>query len=128
MNLLDQVRDRLNAHHPYLRFTEREGVLTVHAVGPKGFEVSIAENLTVSCGGWHEHFATADEALNCFAFILSGPCRLKVTYRGIFACKWILETLVDDRWGEASTTGLFLFPFWRKRRIEYFQNGKGGVA
>ena len=128
MAVLDQVRDSLRWKHPPLRYTEDGGTIVVHAPTPDGFDVSISEDLIVGYDGWHEHFDTPEQALECFAFGFSDQCRLKITYRGNFACKWTLESLVDGQWVEDSTTGLFFFPFWRTPRVEYRQNGllKGG--
>lgn len=85
--------------------------------------MSISEGLCVGYDGWHEQFDTPEQALECFAFGLSDRCRLKVTYRGNFACNWTVEALEDGRWIEDSTTGLLLVSFWRTPRVEYGQNG-----
>ena len=122
MSVLDEVRDRLEAKHADLRYTEANGTITVHPRASTGFEVSISEDLTVGYDGWHERFDAPEQALECFAFAFSDQCRLKVTYRGNFAHKWTLESLVDGRWVEDSTTGLLFFPFWRAKRVEYRQN------
>jgi hypothetical protein len=128
MSFLDRVRDILKTKHADLRYTEEEGTIVVHAQTPSGFDVWISEDLIVGYDAWHEHFDTPEEALKCFAFAFSDRCRLKVTYRGSSPYKWILESLEDGQWVEVSTTGLFFFPFWRARRLEYRQNGslKGG--
>jgi hypothetical protein len=123
LNVLDRVRESLRARHADLRYTEADGTIVVHAPVAGGFDVSISEELVVGFDGWHEHFETPEEALECFAFGFSDQCRLKVTYRGRFACKWTLESLEDGRWVEDSTTGLVFFPFWRAARVEYRQNG-----
>jgi hypothetical protein len=72
--------------------------------------------------GWHEHFESKADALNCFAFGLSAACRLCVVYRGSTPTKWIVESRKDGSWIQKSETGLLLFPFWRARRIAYLQN------
>ena len=128
MNVLDRVRDSLKTKYADLRYTEADGTIVVHAPVPNGFDVSISEDLIVGYDGWHEHFDTPEKALECFAFGFSDRCCLKVTYRGTFASKWTLESLVDGQWVEDSTTGLLFFPFWRVPRVEYRQNGllKGG--
>ena len=42
--------------------------------------------------GWHQHFASPDEALNWFAMgLISGICRLTVTYRGSTPVSFTLE-------------------------------------
>ena len=128
MCVLERVRDSLKTKHADLRYTESAGTIVVHAPVPGGFDVSISEDLVVGYDGWHEHFDTPDKALECFAFGFSDRCRLKVTYRGKFAYRWTLESLEGGQWVEDSTTGLLLFPFWRRPRVEYRQNGllKGG--
>ncbi len=128
MNVLDRVRERLRTKHPDLRFTDANGTIVVHAPAPGGFDVSISADLVVGFDGWHEHFDTPERALDCFAFGFSDRCRLKVTYRGSFACRWTLESIEDGQWVEDSTTGLLFFPFWRAPRVEYRQNAllKGG--
>lgn len=128
MSVLDRAREILGTKHAALRYTDAAGTVVVHASRPRGFDVSISEDLIVGFDGWHEHFDTPEEALECFAFGLSERCRLKVTYRGKFAHKWTMEFFEDGRWIEDSTTGILLFPFWRAPRIEYLQNGLAPAA
>ncbi len=49
-------------------------------------------------------------------------CRLKVFRRGRIDYRWTLEYHNKAGWKEDSTTGLLLFPFWRKREVIYRQN------
>jgi hypothetical protein len=72
--------------------------------------------------GWHEALERADEALNCFAMGLSDQARLLVVSRGGFDCSWTLETRRDGAWVPDTTTGLLLFPFWRRRAARHLQN------
>jgi hypothetical protein len=60
--------------------------------------------------------------LNCFAFGLSDQCRLKVCLRGGFAYNWTVESKENGNWVEDSTTGLFLFPFWKRKHVCYLRN------
>jgi hypothetical protein len=122
MGILDRARQRLTASHPALRFTHTSDSIEVPASVPGGFDVWITADLIVGYDGWHEHFESEEEALACFAFGLTGQCRLKVTLRGEFACKWTMETFKDGAWIAHGTTGLLLLPFWRWPRIEYRQN------
>lgn len=128
MSVLDRVRDYLKTKERH--YDDADGTIRVHAAAPDGFDVSVSEDLCVGYDGWHERFDTPEQALECFAFGLSGRSRLKVTYRGEFACKWTVESLEGGHWVEGSTTGLLFVPFWRTPRIEYLQNGelKGGPA
>jgi len=73
-------------------------------------------------GGWHEDFATHEEAINCVGFGLSSSCRLAVTYRGSFACRWAVQSNQGGEWKTDSVTGLLIFPFWRRPRVVYKQN------
>lgn len=127
-NVLDQVRERLRDRHPGVRFTDAGGRIVVHPSSANGFDVSIDAGLTVGFDGWHEHFTSPKDALNCFGFGLSDRCRLKVTLRGRVAHKWTVEWLEDGRWIEHSTTGLLFIPFWRAPRVEYRQNAIALVA
>jgi hypothetical protein len=96
-------------------------------VASGGFAVSLTEGTdewVVRFDGWHEHFTSEDEALNCFAFGLSDRCRLRVLYRGSFPYRWTVEERTEHGWRDDSTTGLMLFPFWRRSRTEYRQNAR----
>lgn len=78
----------------------------------------------VSSDFWHEHFdkEEADKALNCFAFMLSNCCRLRIEYRGQRPVTWTVESLENGAWIGDSTTGLFDLRFWKEKRGEYLQN------
>ncbi len=124
MNPIANVRERL-AKYPHVRFSENETSIRIFPVDAGGFEVGLfadGASWVVHFDGWHEHFATGEEALNCVAFGLSTSCRLKVTYRGSFPASWTVESLEDGRWTVFGTTGVLLFPFWRSPRAEYRQN------
>jgi len=111
--------------YPELIYRVDDGVVTVEPPTDYGFPVSLTERpgeWVVSFGGWHERFTSEDEALNCFAFGLSDQCRLRVHYRGAFPYRWTVEVRTGDGWQADSTTGMLLFPFWRRSRIEYRQN------
>ena len=91
----------------------------------ESFEVSfhvVGKEFRVGFDGWHEHFDTEEEALNCFAFGLSQECRLKVTKRGAMECSWTVQAWQDDAWVDDTTTGLILIPFWRPKQIEHRRN------
>lgn len=81
-----------------------------------------SDSYTVFFNGWHEDFESPEEASNVFALGLSDECRLREYRRGEFAYKWTVESLEEGKWEEQSTTGLFIFPFWRTRRLHYLQN------
>jgi hypothetical protein len=90
-----------------------------------GFEVGLVvhgSEYLVSFDAWHVELASEAEALNLFALGLSDHCRLKEYRRGAFAYKWTMEYLADGEWTEDETTGLLVFPFWRKATMRYLQN------
>ena len=72
--------------------------------------------------GWHEHFESAQPALDCFAFAFSGKARLAITYRGRTPVKWVLEHLDEDGWHADSEVWHFFVPFWFRPTIVYRQN------
>ncbi|MGH9928378.1 MAG: hypothetical protein ACREA9_04010 [Pyrinomonadaceae bacterium] len=124
MTVIDEIRARLSKY-PNARYESNDSSITVLPLSNDGFSVALTVNpdgYTVSFNGWHEDFRSQEEPLNCFAFGLSDECRLKECRRGSFAHKWTLESKEGGRWVEDSTTGLFLFPFWRKPAVRYLQN------
>jgi len=130
MQTFEQIAERLN-RHPELTYHVTDRTIAVDAPTSNGFAVSLTKGMdgwVVAFDGWHEHFKSEEEALNCFVFGLSDRCRLQVCYRGSFPYRWTLEEQADDSWREVSTTGLLFFPFWRRPRVEYRQNDVIGAA
>ena len=77
---------------------------------------------TVYFAGWHEEFASENEALSCVAFGLSEECRLRVEKRGQLPVKWAVEARKNGAWTMDSEVGLFHPFFWRARAVEYHTN------
>jgi len=124
MDIIAEIKARL-AKYPGTRFAETPTSMEVLPQDAAGFPVTLYitdAGFTVSFAGWHEDFASPEEALNCFAFGLSAACRLCVVYRGAMPTKWIVEFQRDGTWVADSETGLILIPFWLPRRIVYLQN------
>lgn len=124
MGAVERITERLQ-RHPELVYRVFGGGITVEPPTADGFRISLIEGAgewVVWFDGWHERFTSEDEALNCFMFGLSDRCRLRVHYRGSFPYRWTVEERVGDGWREDSTTGLLIFPFWRRPRIAYRQN------
>jgi hypothetical protein len=123
---LEQIREKL-AGHPDWSVVDEGQALTVTARQPTGFDVSFAEDeegYVVYFGSWHQHFARteASSALECFAFGLSDSARLRVHSKGGVDYRWTLEALENGTWHTSSTTGLLLYPFWRRRQVRYLKN------
>jgi hypothetical protein len=131
MSVIETIADRLRHHYPSLP-TRIEGcTITIEPCDKDGFSVWLCNeggSYTVGFDGWHEEFDSEEQALNCFAFGLSGDCRLKVVFRGSFAYRWTVESKTNGAWREDSTTGLLVFPFWRRPRVVYRMNGRKAVA
>jgi hypothetical protein len=125
MNLIDDIKTRLSKY-PHIRYESDASSITVFPHSPDGFAVTLVVNhgnvYTISFEGWHEDFESEEEAFNVFAFGLSDECRLKEYRRGNFAYKWTVEYLEEGQWKEESTTGLILFPFWKRMAVRYLQN------
>ena len=114
--------------YPDVTYSTTDDSITVDPKNKKGFYVSLGvgpREIIVSSHFWHEHFDKdeGDKALDCFAFMLSDSCRLKVEYRGLKPKRWTIESFENGNWIGDSTTGLFNFNFWSPTRTEYFQNG-----
>jgi hypothetical protein len=124
MSAIENIRAKLK-RYPHLHYKRTSNSITVFPEPPEGFSVSSHEEgrrFVVGFGGWHEHFESESEALNCFAFGLSGQCRLRVTSRGVFEYRWTVQHLINGVWCDDSETGLLFFPFWRRRTERFYQN------
>ncbi len=124
MNPIDEIKTKLR-NYPDVKYESTDSSITVFPSSDTGFDVALdiaSGNYTVSFNGWHENFADASEALDCFAFGLSDACRLKEDRRGQFAYRWTVESKQNGRWVADSETGLFLFPFWKRAEVVYLQN------
>ena len=121
---IEQIKERLRKY-PHVRYEADASSISVLPRSNDGFTVDLNVNqsqYTVSFNGWHEEFEKEDEALDCFAFGLSDECRLKECRRGNFAYRWTVESKQNGNWVADSETGLFLFPFWRPKKVCYLQN------
>jgi hypothetical protein len=124
MNPIDEIKTKLR-DYPDVKYKSTDSSITVLPSSDTGFNVTLDSalgNYTVSFNGWHENFADASEALDCFAFGLSDECRLKEHRRGRFAYRWTVEAKQNGQWVADSETGLFLFPFWKRAEVVYLQN------
>jgi hypothetical protein len=113
------------ARHPELKFVETATGIFVEAPSDDGFKVSFqtfGDEHIVHFDGWHEHFSSLKDAMDCFAFGLSGRARLAITYRGTTPVKWVLEHLVGEQWNVESETGRLLAPFWKATKVVYKRN------
>ena len=113
--------------YPGVTYSTTDDSITVDPKDEKGFSVSLGvgpRGIIVSSEFWHEHFEIdeVDKALDCFAFMLSDSCRLKIEYRGEKPKRWTIESFENRNWIGNSTTGLFNFNFWSPIRTEYLQN------
>jgi hypothetical protein len=123
--LIDEIRRRLDKY-PAVKYEIQDRSIGVKSQSEEGFTVWLILNsddtYTVFFEGWHENFDHEEEALEIFAFGLSDECRLKEYRRAGFAYRWTVELWVDGKWCEHSTTGLLLFPFWKKPVVRYLKN------
>ena len=124
MNAIEKIKTKL-LKYPHVKYESSDSAISAFPTTDKGFTVGLIVNqkvYTVSFNGWHQDFQSEEEALNCFAFGLSNECRLKEYRRGNFAYKWSIESQENEEWIEDSTTGLLLFPFWKKAEVYNLQN------
>lgn len=125
MTPLDEIRSRLKKY-PDLQVRDDGERIEVFPATESGFPVSFYHHgaeYTVGYAGWHDTFDDPTKALNCFAFGLSEDCRLKVTHRGRFEYRWVVEHFNDGIWQQVDEVGLLVpVPFWRKKEIKYLRN------
>jgi hypothetical protein len=121
--LIERIKDKL-AKHPRCKYAATTTSLETEPADG-GFSVGVRignSAIVVNFDGWHEHFASDEDALNCFAFGLSEACRLEVVYRGDLPVRWTVQSQRDGGWVSDSTTGMVLTPFWRSRSVRHLQN------
>jgi hypothetical protein len=121
MQTLEELRAWL-AEKRGLNWNFVENTITIRSSSLDGDSVWISKDTvewTVGVDGWHHHFDTESEAVQCFLWILSGKCRIQVIYRGNIPYRWTAQYKPDDQWESISTIGFLFFPFWRKKRTEY---------
>ena len=124
MPVADAIEHKCKKHGA--QYTRNGTTITVQPKDGRGFPVTYSftnGRHCVSYLGWHERFEGETEALNCFAFGLSGGCKLQVWRKGSFPYKWIVYSKdIAGNWKEDSRVGLFLFPYWKKTTITLLQN------
>lgn len=113
--------------YPDAKYSHTDDTITFEPKDKKGFPVTLGvgpRDIIVSSDFWHEHFDNdeEDKALNCFAFMLSDSCRLRIDYKGDKPKRWTIESWENGSWTSDSTTGLFSIDFWSRPRTEYRQN------
>ena len=124
MSAIDTIREKLT-NYPELSYSVTDNTIRIDPPSVDGFSVWLTEGATawtVGFDGWHGDFDREEDALDCFAMGLSDACRLEITLRGDVPYKWTLRCKTEDGWEYHSTIGTFLFPFWRRKRIEYRHN------
>jgi hypothetical protein len=126
INPIQTIIEKLKKY-PEATYSSTDDSITVEPKDEKGFAVSIdvgPREIMVHAGFWHEHFDIDNtaEALDCFAFLLSDSCRLRVDYRGDKPKRWTIESFQNGSWIGDSETGVLNFNFWSPKRTEYFEN------
>jgi hypothetical protein len=100
--------------------------LTVPPATDDGFPVVLVvhndREYEVQAEGWNERFPRAEDAYDCFLFLLSEQGRLKVTLRGAVAVGWQVEKREFGLWVPAHPVRRRLVPFWRPARTVWKQN------
>jgi hypothetical protein len=122
--VIDRLRKRL-ASVPAATYEATDTTITVPPSEATGFPVALkmtGARFVVSCGGWWESFSRAEDAYDCFELGLSSSSRLRVSFRGDVPVEWQLETREFGLWVPRHPVRRHLVPFWRRRRVEHFQN------
>ena len=130
MGLLDVVKAKLAAY-PSITYEADDRSIAVPPASPEGFTVSLeleGPGCIVFYEGWHQHFESEEEALNCFGLGLTSACRLRVYRRGGRAYRWTMQYLKEGRWWFGGTVGLLFFPFWRRREVVVLRNDRIPIA
>jgi hypothetical protein len=109
-----------------LRFEATSRRLTVPPATDDGFSVRLVvhgdREYEVQGEGWSERFGRAEDAYDCFLFLLSEESRLKVMLRGTTAVGWQVEKREYGLWVPAHPVRRRLVPIWRLPRTVWKQN------
>ena len=124
LTLISRIEETLQKY-PHITYTASLRHLEIPTQTRNGFRVWIQQqsrHYTVGFEKWHKGFTNAESAFNCFMFGLSGACRLRALSCGGVDYKWQVQRRLGGRWITDSETGMFLYPFWGKRRERFLQN------
>lgn len=115
------------AKHPQVAYEIADRTIDIQPIDARGFRASLVEHesglrYTVAFEGWHQDFGDPAEALRCITLGLSPTGRLQVWSRGPVDYRWTFEQRRGTDWVTVSTSGVVLFPFWRRVRMRYLQN------
>jgi hypothetical protein len=106
--------------------------IRVPAIDDSGFDVVLriagARAFLVQCEGWRHDFDRAEDAYDCFEYVLSDSARLRVVYRGETVEMWQLEKREYGMWTPGHPVRRRAWRFWMPRRVEYRQNRVFGSA
>lgn len=98
----------------------------VPAATADGFTVTLVvhgdREFEVQGEGWNDRFDRAEDAFDCFLFLLSDSARLKVTMRGTTAVGWQVEKREYGLWVPAHPVRRRLVPVWRRACTIWKQN------
>lgn len=97
-----------------------------------GFDVDLQilgdRAFLVRCEGWRHDFDRAEDAYDCFEYVLSDSARLKVVCRGDRPEVWQIEKREFGMWTPGRPVRRRSWRFWMPRRVEYRQNRVFGSA
>jgi hypothetical protein len=91
-----------------------------------GFDVSLRivgdRAFLVQCEGWRHDFDRAEDAYDCFEYVLSDSARLRMVYRGDRPEVWQIEKREFGMWTAGHPVRRRSWRFWMPRSVEYRQN------
>ena len=125
VTVIEKIKEKITKLADLEITEESINSITVKPKHEKSFPVSLVyqqEKYFLYFKAWNAIYTTEEEALDAFAFGLSDDCRLQVISFGETEYKWILEYRENDKWIKESETAIQLFPFWQKKRVNYYQN------
>ena len=100
--------------------------IRVPALDDGGFDVRLqilgGRLFLVECEGWRHDFDRAEDAYDCFEYVLSDSARLKVVCRGDRPELWQIEKREFGMWTPGHPVRKRSWRFWTPRRVEYRQN------
>lgn len=125
--IIDRAVRNLTARQVAHRVEADGNAIHVVARDADGFDVRLRilgdRAFLVQCEGWSHDFDRAEDAYDCFEYVLSDSARLKITIRGEVPVAWQIEKREYGMWVPARhATRRRLVAFWRPARTTYRQN------
>ena len=131
-DLIEKISENLTERYTNIDFKiKTDNTIVIEPKSDNGFNIIIEQSErenTIYFNTWHFHFENTkdgkNELIDYLIFGMSKNGRLKTYKRNDKEYKWTFEIFNENeqKWYPAGTTGLIDLKFWKKPKVEYYQN------